>query len=315
MPVSSFSSSPAPFGVPIETVPSNTKSTGLVASAALVAVLVVLDASSGTSVRGALKTVISTRFLGTVLLVGLVLSVIYIVFCRQFTSSVRNLPGPEKADWFWGNMKEQLETAPGELQFDRGEKYGHTHRHYGALGAVHVSTSDTRAVAWIFNHPDKFIKTKGSNQILVDALGHGLVSVDGPRHRRYRRVLNPAFGWVQVQGMAGMVFDKARQLRTRLQDMIDNEPNPLPDNHPDNVPGSCKIDVLKHLSAATLDIIAVAGFGYDIQAIDDKPNEMREAYTDTIAAAFNLNWIAMLQFEFPQFHVLVSIRYEKRSQC
>jgi cytochrome P450 len=53
--------------------------------------------------------------------------------------------------------------------------------------------------------------------------------------------------------------------------------------------------MLAELSACTLDIIGKAGMGYDLEAMTDKPNELRDTYTKTISVAFKLDLMALLK--------------------
>jgi cytochrome P450 len=248
----------------------------------------------------------SPLHLSVIAVLGCLAIGVYFIFLREYFCAFYNLPGPPKTHWFWGNMLEVFQHGPELLQHLVGETYGHTYRQYVVGGGIHASTVDLKAVNYMFLHPDLFIKPEGAARILTDALGRGLVTVEGHEHRRQRRVVNPAFGWVQVQGMAPMIFEKAIELRHRLQAMVEHDNDPLPDGHVDKVPGSRKIDVLKPLSAATLDIIALVGFGYDLHVLDDAPNELREAYTSAIAAAFDINALALAQIEVPALTVIVS---------
>lgn len=257
------------------------------------------------ALKEGLSSTLSPAVFASGLILAFALFAFYHLVLKQHFSAFRNLPGPPKKHWLWGNMKEVLTaSSPGDLQFHRGEQYGSTYKQYAIGGAIHAATSDLKAANYIFLHPDLFIKPAGGNRVLTDALGRGLVTVEGQEHRRQRRVLNPAFGWIQIQAMSPVIFEKAIALRNRLHDIVDSVDS-LPAGHPDKISGVRKIDILKPLSAATLDIIALVGFGYDLHAIDDAPNELREAYTSAIGAAFSLNPLAILQLEFPAFNIIV----------
>lgn len=229
-----------------------------------------------------------TKWLAVAGAVSLVTYTLYLVFLSQYFSSFYNLPGPPSAHWFWGNKGDVLKGMM-RSQMLWGDTFGRTYRTHSLLGNLEATTSDFKAITYVLGHPDLFIKPKGPNLLLSDVLGKGLVTVEGHTHRRQRRVLNPAFGWIQVQGMAPMILDKAHMLRRRMQRLLDDAPEP----------GVRQMEMIQQLSDVSLDIIGAAGFDIDLHALDDKPSVLREAYTKTQVIGGKMSPLVMLHLQMP----------------
>lgn len=216
------------------------------------------------------------------------------IYVTKYHGPFSKLPGPKRAHWLIGNGIEVMNLTP---------KDAHQRWLDGTEGTVKIPrvlgqhyacvTDDLKASQYMWTHPDLFIKPEGGRKILEDALGLGLVAAEGKLHRRQRRVLNPAFGWPQLVPMAPTIFEKAYELQRKMFRTLEE---PDGGKGVDHVPGKRKLDVLSFVSQATLDIISLVGFGYDCQALGDEPNELREAYNQTLATVFNITLMSIVQF-------------------
>jgi cytochrome P450 len=65
----------------------------------------------------------------------------------------------------------------------------------------------------VLAHSDTFTKSRFARRLLHRVLGGGLLVAEGAPHRAQRRVLNPAFGPVQVRELSGIFLDKANEVR------------------------------------------------------------------------------------------------------
>lgn len=72
---------------------------------------------------------------------------------------------------------------------------------------------------------------------------------------------------------------------------------------------SVTVDIVRHLSNCTLDIIGLAGFGYDFNALSltAEPNELSVAFNDMFHALQDSLGISMLEWIFPILCSLVLI--------
>ncbi|KAG8722655.1 hypothetical protein FRC09_005905 [Ceratobasidium sp. 395] len=122
-----------------------------------------------------------------------------------------------------------------------------------------------RAMHHILTHTNVFFKSERIRRALGSVLGRdGLSAADYDTHKRQ----NPAFGQPQIRALTPVFCEKANQLRDILLDQLSTNSN------------GTTINVLQWLTYATLDIIGVAGFGYEF-------NSLRDGDEDELAKAFN----------------------------
>ncbi|KAK4685639.1 hypothetical protein P7C73_g4507, partial [Tremellales sp. Uapishka_1] len=134
---------------------------------------------------------------------------------------------------------------------------------------------------------------------MEEILGNGVIIAEGEDHRRQRKVLNPSFSAAAVRDMTTIFYDKANELVGVLNGILE-EPAEEPAS-PDTEAGGRKIDILRYLGQTTLDIIGIAGFGYDFQALSTPNNELAGAYRDMFQATQTLNLMAILRAIVPLF--------------
>jgi cytochrome P450 len=117
---------------------------------------------------------------------------------------------------------------------------------------------------------------------------------EGAAHRAQRRVLNPAFGPAQLRALTGVFLDKANEVRPArpgrsvlrcAADARDAQLRDVCAAHVAAAPGA-PVDMLALLSRATLDVIGLAGFGYDFGSLaraPDDPSELSKAFAAVFA--------------------------------
>ncbi|CCM04147.1 uncharacterized protein FIBRA_06309 [Fibroporia radiculosa] len=201
------------------------------------------------------------------------------VLLSPFTSTLRNLPGPPNTSWFYGNLKEIQAAEQSTLHNAWVEKYGKTIRYKGWLNTDRLYTLDTRAVGHILSHSYDYPKPEMSRFTLSQVLGAGLLIVEGEQHRRQRRIMNPAFGPVQVRELTGIFVEKANELCDFWNEEIAKHGEPA------------RINVLDGLSKATLDVIGLAGFNYTFNSLNPhgESNELNDAFSTMFQSLTQLN--------------------------
>jgi cytochrome P450 len=125
----------------------------------------------------------------------------------------------------------------------------------------------------------------------------GVLIAVGTPHRAQRRVLNPAFGPAHVRDLSGIFLDQSNEVRMlfwhvrmwltsqQLRDLWLSKLDPST--------SAARLNAVAGLSAATLDIIGLAGFGYAFNALSclaDNPDELSAAFAEVVRAesAFTL---------------------------
>lgn len=190
------------------------------------------------------------------------------------------------------------------------KEYGTTYKYSVLFNLQRFYTEDTTALAYILSHGDIFQKPSQTRKGLSDMLGNGLLTAEGHDHKRQRKLLNSSFSPSAVRDMVPIFFEKGYQLRDKLLSMIDDESvetAPTPTLESDRVKGGRKMDVAKYLAQATLDIIGIAGFDYDFNALTDPKNELAEAYREMFSVGQNISFMSVIQFLVPGARYIVSL--------
>ncbi|PPQ72757.1 hypothetical protein CVT24_012797 [Panaeolus cyanescens] len=121
-------------------------------------------------------------------------------------------------------------------------------------------------------------------------IGHGLLVVEGEKHKHQRRIMNPAFGSAQIRALTEIFVDKSIELRDAWLEEISKE-------------GGYKgrIEVMSWLSRMTLDVIGLAGFNYKFNALSSEPknNELNKAFSVIFRAGTSRGIIPIIRGLFP----------------
>lgn len=113
---------------------------------------------------------------------------------------------------------------------------------------------------------------------------------EGDTHHRQRRIMNPCFGNTQIRDIVPVFYAKSVEASNlRGKSAVCSLICALSRNHKlrdawlnklsESPSGEVRIDVLEWLSRATLDIIGLAGFNYNFNAIAaGETNELAQAF-------------------------------------
>lgn len=180
------------------------------------------------------------------------------------------------------------------------KQYGSTFRYRILGGGWRFFTADPIALSYILQHADTFPKPDLTREQMETFLGNGVLIAEGADHRRQRKILNPSFSQAAVREMVPMFMDKAYELKDTLVQIVNDpsiEASATPPVAGDVVDGTRKIDVMKFLAQATLDVIGLAGFNYDFRSLSlsEGKNELAEAYRNMFQATQTIDKMAILQ--------------------
>ncbi|TFY63024.1 hypothetical protein EVJ58_g3484 [Rhodofomes roseus] len=188
--------------------------------------------------------------------------------CR---SSLRNLPAPPSPSWLYGNLKELTAAEARPLHESWVEQYGHTLTYKGLFNANVLYTVDTRALNHILSHSADYWKPPAAR--------YGLSTVVGK-----------AFGPAQIRELTDVFVLKAIELADYWKDLISETGEPA------------RVEVIEGLSKMTLDVIGLAGFNYEFDAlnVDGKTSELHAAFRVIFGKATNAPSVfSFLRFLFP----------------
>lgn len=228
---------------------------------------------------------------------------------QPYTSPINNLAGPRRTDdWnpWVGHLRPIIKGLPGEAAAKWIEQFGTVFRYDGIFGAPRIMVADPVAIQYILNHTEIFQKDDMTRRFLRRILGEGLLNVEGADHRRQRKVMNPAFGPQLIRDHHLPIFyDKAYQLRDVLQEKLSTS---LPDVAVSDKSQGQRIEISRLLGKTTLDVIGLAGFGYEFDSLHDPENELALALELMLSAGQNPSPLHILQEILPGGQYLPSKR-------
>jgi len=210
----------------------------------------------------------------------------------ELTSPLRDLPGPKSSSFIYGNFKEIFEAENSTLHEQWVQEYGTTLKYNGLFGMTRLYTTDTKALNHVLMNSYIWQKPEVARYNLSRVLGPGVLVVEEDKHRQQRKIMNPAFGPAHIRELTTIFVEKAIQLR----DVWATESS--------KQGGTGRIDVLSWLSRATLDIIGLAGFNYEFNALSDQQNELNDAFAQVFKAGQRLTIIPFIRGFFPLLRFL-----------
>nr|BAK09450.1 cytochrome P450 [Postia placenta] len=216
-------------------------------------------------------------------------------------SPLRNIPGPPNSSWVYGNMKEIFKEEHTVMHEAWVATYGNTIKYKEWFSRNKLCTVDTRALNYILSHSNKYQKSSVARFILGEVLGDGLFVVEGEQHRKQRRIMNPGFGPSQIRELNEIFVEKAQKLCQVWRNEISKSGE------------SARINVLNGLNKMTLDVIGLAGFNYDFDAlnIDGKPNELNQAFSVMFRSLESFSMFSLLKAFIPALRLIPDSRSQR----
>ncbi|KAM5541728.1 hypothetical protein V8D89_004457 [Ganoderma adspersum] len=171
-------------------------------------------------------------------------------------SPLNAIPGPPSKSWIKGHVGELFGPNFEQFRKDITEKYGKVVKLRGLFNAPQLYVFDTTALHTIlikehhiFEEPDSHLVGNG---ILF---GPGLVSVTGERHKRQRKLLNPAFSPAHLRQMLPTMYRVTYQLRDGMASRLGDDWS--------------EVDMLTWIGRASLELIGQAGLGCSLDSLED----------------------------------------------
>ncbi|KAK9365400.1 cytochrome P450 [Lipomyces kononenkoae] len=101
-------------------------------------------------------------------------------------------------------------------------------------------------------------------------IGDGIVFAEGDAHKHQRRLLSPAFSLAKVKSFLPIFVDKTTKVMGQFDELVQA--------------GPVVFKILPYFARLTLDAIAQASFGIDLNSIEDDKSELVLAYESIITA-------------------------------
>jgi len=180
-------------------------------------------------------------------------------------SPLDNIPGPPSASIWSGNFKQFYARQGWEFHHDVTQNYGSVVRMTTLLGQPFIYVFDPKALHSIIIKDQQVYE--GAQTIVrtnLTTLGPGLLATLGDRHRRQRKLLNPAFSINHMRYMLPIFYRVTHQLRQAITSHVNKGPR--------------DIDVLNWLSRTALELIGQGGLGYSFDPlVSDEPDAFGDA--------------------------------------
>ncbi|KAF9359184.1 hypothetical protein BGX26_012959 [Mortierella sp. AD094] len=204
----------------------------------------------------------------------------------NYISPLRHMPGPpNKSKYnkynipFLGQFLDIFKGEVGAPQIEWVEKYGGIISYCGLGNSRRVFVADPKAIQHVFNtHSYNYPKTPRTVRLLSQVIGYGVLLVEGDVHKKQRKMLNPAFSIKHIKEMVPLMSIPSELMAKMWLERVDQS----------NEKG-VEFDITTDLGRATLDIIGLAGFGYDFNALTDPDNELSIAYRELFYSTSNLS--------------------------
>ncbi|KAF8802404.1 cytochrome P450 [Phlegmacium glaucopus] len=234
--------------------------------------------------------------LGVILLVYAIYKISTFIH-EEMTSPLRDIPGPLSSNFLYGNFKELSASNNSVLQEDWVNQYGTTIQFKGLLGRSRIMTTDLKAINHILFNSYDYQKPDTISYSFRQLFGNGVLSVEGDVHKHQVCILfkcNPAFGPQQIRELTEVFVEKALELRDIWSTEIAKHDGVGP------------IECLSWMSRTTLDIIGLAGFNYNFNALTSDPekNALMKSFSTIFKAGAKPSIIPILKAKYPHLRFL-----------
>ena len=168
----------------------------------------------------------------------------------------------------WGQFFTIVTEECGVPQRRWFKEHGPIIRYFFPFAAERIAIADDKAIHQMtVRNPYNYPKPVRAKLWMVRILGEGVLLAEGDEHVHQRKALAPGFSIGSIRALAPVFWQKALLLSKLWKDeMMESQVD------------TKSIEVLEWLNRTTLDIIGQAGFGTDINSLENPQTPIREAY-------------------------------------
>ena len=172
-------------------------------------------------------------------------------------SDVSDIPSPPEPSIFFGHFFQVLRTAiVGQTHVKWALEYGPIFRfNMFTLGDRVLITDPDALKRVLVTHVANYPKPESLRKSLTILLGNGVLTAEGETHKRQRRILSHAFHFDTLTNIADIFVAQSKKLADIWLAKLKECPN-----------GSIEVDMKRSMNSLTVDIIGIAGFGFDFKA-------------------------------------------------
>ncbi|KAJ7870888.1 cytochrome P450 [Mycena leptocephala] len=138
------------------------------------------------------------------------------IILRRFFSVLDNVPGPPRTSIMTGNLIQFHDPDDWDFHQQLEESYEQVVKVHGMLGERHLFVFDSAALQSVlvqdqdtYEEPPKFLWH------VLDHLmfGKGIFSTTSDQHRKYRKIMMPAFSTANLRAMIPLFYEVAQRVR------------------------------------------------------------------------------------------------------
>ena len=177
--------------------------------------------------------------------------------------------------WFiWGNGRAQVSKPPGQEMLGWIDNIPNDgvlqFRHFGEHRLIPTSPAMLKSV--LSDHVYDWQKPEDVIGFLSRILGRGLILAEGDMHKHQRKHLLPAFNVKVIRELYPLFWRKGRQMVKAIQTECGSP-------HGREISG---LECNDWTTRVTLDIIGIAGFGRDFNAVNNERDDLVESYEELL---------------------------------
>jgi cytochrome P450 len=192
-------------------------------------------------------------------------------------SAHRRPPGPppreglvDSARYYYRFLTDSIGTVK-----ERFDRYGDIYFAPSNGVGLYVLRHPEHLYDVLVRHGGKFSKSHSSLDTLTKVLGHGLLTTDGDRWRRQRRMIQPAFGPKRLAGYAEMMVDETRRGAGHWRD-------------------GAEVDLSREMMELTLKVVCRSLFGHDVRGQTDAVAGAMEAFHGLLLTPASIpDWVPL----------------------
>ncbi|KAB8292516.1 hypothetical protein EYC80_008226 [Monilinia laxa] len=168
----------------------------------------------------------------------------------------------------WGQCFEIITTEVGFPQRKWHQVHGPIIRYFFPFGSERLSIADDDALKQMtIRNPYNYPKPLRAKLWMVRILGDGVLLAEGAEHVHQRKSLAPGFSIQSIRALYPVFWKKSLLLTKLWKNEMEAESTKTK-----------SFEVLEWLNRTTLDMIGLAGFGTDINSLENPEIPIREAY-------------------------------------
>ncbi|KAG4414963.1 hypothetical protein IFR04_011891 [Cadophora malorum] len=193
-----------------------------------------------------------------------------------YFSPLRNLPEPKGSGWLWAHASQIRSNHNGEpyRRWISSVPNKGLIRFRTLFNQERIFLTSTEALREVLvTNSYDFVKPEQASFTFRKILGDGVLVAEGPSHKRQRKILMPAFAFRHIKDLYPVFWTQALKSVHAITTAI-STPS-LPGQRPSNIQNT-----YDWASRTTLDIIGVAGMGFEFNSISNVNGDIYRSYHD-----------------------------------